>query len=35
VPRDSTTIAVITYGTVSGQFDPQGADDIASTFKWQ
>jgi hypothetical protein len=35
VPKDSTTVAVITYGTVSSQFDPQGADDVASTFKWQ
>ena len=35
VPKDSTTLAVITYGTVSNQFDPQGADDVASTFKWQ
>jgi hypothetical protein len=35
MPKDSTTVAVITYGTVSNQFDPQGADDVASTFKWQ
>jgi hypothetical protein len=35
VPKDSTTLAVITYGAVSNQFDPQGADDVASTFKWQ
>jgi hypothetical protein len=35
LPKDSTTLAVITYGTVSNQFDPQGADDVASTFKWQ
>ena len=35
VPKDSTTVAVITYGTVSNQFDPQGADDVASTFTWQ
>jgi hypothetical protein len=26
---------VITYGIVSDQYDPQGADDIASTFRWQ
>ena len=32
--KDSSTIAVITYGAMSNQFDPQGADDIASTFKW-
>ena len=35
VPKDSATLAVITYGIVSNQFDPQGADDIVSTFKWQ
>jgi hypothetical protein len=35
VPKDSTTLAVITYGIVSNQFDPQGADDLASTFRWQ
>jgi hypothetical protein len=35
VAKDSTTLAVITYGIVSNQFDPQGADDIVSTFKWQ
>ncbi|HVS49025.1 MAG TPA: hypothetical protein VHJ99_08995 [Candidatus Dormibacteraeota bacterium] len=35
VSKDATTLAVITYGIVSNQFDPQGADDIVSTFKWQ
>jgi hypothetical protein len=35
VPKDSATVAVITYGIVSNQFDPQGADDLASTFNWQ
>jgi hypothetical protein len=35
VPKDSGTLAVITYGIVSNQFDPQGADDLASTFRWQ
>jgi hypothetical protein len=33
--KDSTTLAVITYGIVTNQFDPQGADDIVSTFQWQ
>lgn len=33
--KDTTTLAVITYGIVSNQFDPQGADDLASTFRWQ
>jgi hypothetical protein len=35
VVKDNATLAVITYGIVSNQFDPQGADDIVSTFKWQ
>ncbi|PZR67810.1 MAG: hypothetical protein DLM66_09965 [Candidatus Dormiibacter spiritus] len=35
VPKDSQTVAVITYGIVSNQYDPQGADDLASTFQWQ
>jgi hypothetical protein len=33
--KDSKTVAVITYGIVTNQFDPQGADDIVSTFRWQ
>jgi hypothetical protein len=33
--KDTTTLAVISYGIVSNQFDPQGADDIVSTFLWQ
>jgi len=35
VPKDATTMAVITYGIAANQYDPQGADDIASTFQWQ
>lgn len=35
VSKDASTLAVITYGIVSNQFDPQGADDIVSTFQWQ
>jgi hypothetical protein len=35
VVKDSSMLAVITYGIVSNQFDPQGADDIVSTFQWQ
>jgi len=35
IAKDATTLAVITYGVASNQFDPQGADDIASTFQWQ
>lgn len=35
VPKDSATLAVIAYGIVANQYDPQGADDIATTFQWQ
>ena len=35
IPRDSGTLAVVTYGIVANQYDPQGADDIALTFQWQ
>jgi hypothetical protein len=35
IPKDSATLAVVAYGIVSNQYDPQGADDIASTFRWQ
>jgi predicted small lipoprotein YifL len=35
IPKDSGTVAVVTYGIVSNQYDPQGADDIALTFQWQ
>ena len=35
IPRDSSTIAVLSYAIVSNQFDPQGADDLAGTFAWQ
>lgn len=35
IPKDSTTLAVVTYGIVTNQYDPQGADDIATTFQWQ
>jgi hypothetical protein len=35
IPKDASTLAVVTYGIVADQYDPQGADDIASTFRWQ
>lgn len=35
IPKDSSTFAVVTYGIAADQYDPQGADDIASTFRWQ
>jgi hypothetical protein len=34
IPKDSATVAVVAYGIVSNQYDPQGADDIATTFQW-
>ena len=34
VPKDGGTLAVITYGIASNQFDPQGADDLVLTFQW-
>ncbi len=34
IPKDPSTVAVLTYGIVSNQYDPQGADDIALTFQW-
>jgi hypothetical protein len=35
IPKDSGTLAVVAYGIVSNHYDPQGADDIATTFQWQ
>ena len=35
IPKDASTLAVVSYGIVADQYDPQGADDIASTFRWQ
>jgi hypothetical protein len=35
IPKDASTVAVLKYGIVANQYDPQGADDIASTFQWQ
>jgi hypothetical protein len=34
VPRTQTVMAVITYSIVAAQYDPQGADDVANTFRW-
>ncbi|GAC1326906.1 MAG: hypothetical protein NVSMB17_00180 [Candidatus Dormibacteria bacterium] len=34
IPRDGTTAAVVAYSIASSQYDPQGADDVASTFTW-
>jgi hypothetical protein len=35
LPKDASTAAVVTYGIVANQYDPQGADDVAATFQWQ
>ncbi len=35
IAKDSTTLVVIAYGISAGQYDPQGADDVALTFAWQ
>jgi hypothetical protein len=35
IPRDSSTLAVLTYSIAANQYDPQGADDQATTFVWQ
>ncbi len=35
IPKNGTTLAVVTYGVTASQFDPQGADDTASTFAWK
>ena len=34
VPKDASTLAVLTYSVTETQYDPQGADDVANTFKW-
>lgn len=35
LPKNSTTLAVLTYGVTASQYDPQGADDTAMTFAWK
>jgi hypothetical protein len=35
IPRDSSMMAVVTYSIVVSQYDPQGADDVVTTFRWQ
>ena len=34
VPKNASELAVITYGITASQYDPQGADDLESTFRW-
>ena len=35
IPKDSSTVAVLDYAIVTGQYDTEGADDLARTFQWQ
>lgn len=35
IAKDSSTLAVVTYSIVASQYDPQGADDVVTTFQWQ
>ena len=35
IPKDGNTVAVVTYSIVTNQYDPEGADDLARTFRWQ
>ncbi|HEV2011687.1 MAG TPA: hypothetical protein VGS17_11750 [Candidatus Limnocylindria bacterium] len=35
IPKNATTLAVLSYGVTASQYDPQGADDVAMTFTWQ
>jgi hypothetical protein len=35
IPRNSGTLAVVTYSDVIDQYDPSNADDVANTFAWQ
>ncbi|MEA2683354.1 MAG: hypothetical protein QOK05_1682 [Chloroflexota bacterium] len=34
IPRDRATLAIVTYSIAANQYDPQGADDVVSTFAW-
>jgi hypothetical protein len=34
IPKNSSTLAALTYSIAATQYDPQGADDVASTFRW-
>jgi hypothetical protein len=35
IPKNTSSLAVLTYGVTASQYDPQGADDVAMTFSWQ
>jgi len=34
IPKNSSTLAILTYSISANRYDPQGADDVATTFKW-
>jgi hypothetical protein len=35
IAKNGSTLAIVTYSTAANQYDPQGADDVATTFTWQ
>ena len=35
IAKDPSTLAIVTYSIVATQYDPQGADDVVTTFQWQ
>jgi len=35
VPKDPSTLAVLTYTVTDSLYDPQGADDVANTLRWR
>lgn len=35
IPKDASTVALLNYAVGASQYDPQGSDDLATTFAWQ
>lgn len=35
IPKDTSTVALLTYSVSTSQYDPQGSDDVATSFTWQ
>ncbi len=35
IPKDASTVALLRYSVGSSNYDPQGSDDLATTFTWQ
>lgn len=35
IPKNASTLAVLIYGVIANQYDPEGADDVAVTFAWR